>query len=558
MSTLQYGIRRTLLMPMVLSAKNRFFPSGSFPKKTIGVGIFCLVLCIILFNVTLRVVTYFHEQDELGIILSLKIFQMAWILIFAMLIFSCMVSAVSSVYLSQDNEIIFSAPISTPELYFMRYTSNTIYTSWMMIVFSLPIFAAYGIVFNTPLLYWLLMVITLLSMACSATCFGLLMTIILINLFPARHTKDIILYLSLCFSVLIIFLIRLLQPENMVNPEEYGNFIEYFSTISKPAAPYIPAGWAANFLSLYLLDLEIDWLLLGLLFLTPFTLYFLGEMAMKLWFFPGYSKSQESFGGYHKFGHRRKYKLGTWQWLFSKEAKIFSRDSAEWSQLFMIAALVVIYLYNFKLLPIDRAAFSEEFITNLISFLNIGIAGFIITSLSARFVFPSIGAEGGAFYHIRSSPISIRRFLFYKYLFYVIPFTVLSLILITMSNRILHIEGPMWWISIFTNLFITWAVVALALGFGAVYADFKTENKTVTMGSMGAIMFLLTATAIQVLIIFIGANPVYRIVRRWLNDYVLNLSDLYLLSLWVLTSALITIVIVIYYFRKGIHMLGNS
>ena len=558
MSALQYGIRRTLLMPMILSSKNRFFPPGSFPKKTIGVGIFCLVLCIILFNVTLRVVTYFHEQDELGIILSLKIFQMAWILIFAMLIFSCMVSAVSSVYLSQDNEIIFSAPISTPELYFMRYTSNTIYTSLMMIVFSLPIFAAYGIVFNTPLLYWLLMVITLLSMACSATCFGLLMTIILINLFPARHTKDIILYLSLCFSVLIIFLIRLLQPENMVNPEEYGNFIEYFSTISKPAAPYIPAGWAANFLSLYLLDLEIDWLLLGLLFLTPFTLYFLGEMAMKLWFFPGYSKSQESFGGYHKFGHRRKYKLGSWQWLFSKEAKIFSRDSAEWSQLFMIAALVVIYLYNFKLLPIDRAAFSEEFITNLISFLNIGIAGFIITSLSARFVFPSIGAEGGAFYHIRSSPISIRRFLFYKYLFYVIPFTVLSLILITMSNRILHIEGPMWWISIFTNLFITWAVVALALGFGAVYADFKTENKTVTMGSMGAIMFLLTATAIQVLIIFIGANPVYHIVRRWLNDYALNLSDLYLLSLWVLTSALITIVIVIYFFRKGIHMLGNS
>ena len=557
MSTLQYGIRRTLLMPMVLSAKNRYFPSGSFPNKTIGVGIFCLVLCIILFNVTLRVVTYFHEQDELGIILSLKIFQMAWILIFAMLIFSCMVSAVSSVYLSQDNEIIFSAPISTPELYFMRYTSNTIYTSWMMIVFSLPIFAAYGIVFNTPLLYWLLMVITLLSMACSATCFGLLMTIILINLFPARHTKDIILYLSLCFSVLIIFLIRLLQPENMVNPEEYGNFIEYFSTISKPAAPYIPAGWAANFLSLYLLDLEIDWLLLGLLFLTPFTLYFLGEMAMKLWFFPGYSKSQESFGGYHKFGHRRKYKLGSWQWLFSKEAKIFSRDSAEWSQLFMIAALVVIYLYNFKLLPIDRAAFSEEFITNLISFLNIGIAGFIITSLSARFVFPSIGAEGGAFYHIRSSPISIRRFLFYKYLFYVIPFTVLSLILITMSNRILHIEGPMWWISIFTNLFITWAVVALALGFGAVYADFKTENKTVTMGSMGSIMFLLTATSIQVLIIFIGANPIYRIVRGWLNDYILNFSDLYLLSLWILTSVLITIMLVIYFFRKGIHMLGN-
>ena len=116
----------------------------------------------------------------------------------------------------------------------------------------------------------------------------------------------------------------------------------------------------------------------------------------------------------------------------------------------------------------------------------------------------------------------------------------------------------MWWISIFTNLFITWTVVALGLGLGASYADFKTENKTVTMGSMGAIMFLLTATAIQVLIIFIGANPIYRIIRRWLNDHVLNLSDLYFLTAWVLISIAISLCLVIYYFRKGINMLGNS
>ena len=145
----------------------------------------------------------------------------------------------------------------------------------------------------------------------------------------------------------------------------------------------------------------------------------------------------------------------------------------------------------------------------------------------------------------------------YKYLFYVVPFTFLSLTLVIISNRILHIEGPMWLISIFTNLFITWTVVALALGFGAVYADFKSENRTVTMGSMGAIMFILTATALQVVIIFIGANPVYRIIIRWLNDHVLNLSDLYFLSAWVIISVVISLGLVIYYFRKGIQMLGN-
>ena len=553
----QYRSQFTLLWPMFLTAKNRFFPSGKISQKSIGIVLFCIGLCYAIFNITLRVVTYFHMQDELGIILSLKVFQMAWILIFIMLIFSSMVSSISSIYLSEDNEIVFSAPISTVNLFFMRYISGTIYTSWMMIIFSLPIFATYGIVFQTPVTYWFLMVPTLLSITLTSTCLSTLLTIVLVKFFPARHTKDIILYLSLCFGVLIIFLIRLLQPEDMVYYDKYGHLVDYLSKISKPVAPYLPASWASNFLSLYLLDLEIDWLLFSLLLLTPMVLYILGEWCMKVWFFSGYSKSQESFGGTHRFAKKQLYKPGIWKWIFNKESKVFLRDSVEWSQLFMIAALVVIYLYNFKLLPIEQGALSEQFIINLISFLNIGLAGFIMTALSARFVFSSIGSEGGAFYHIKSSPISLRRFLLYKYFFYAIPFTILSLTLIIMSNRILQVEGPMWWISVSTNLFITWVVVGLALAFGSIYADFKAENKTVAMGSMGAIIFLLSATAFQIIIIFVGANPIYRIMKRWLNNYAFNSVDLYLLILWIIVSVLLSVGMVVYLFKKGIYTLEN-
>ena len=557
MYTDDYSLRKTLLLPMFLSAKNSFFPTGIIPYRTFGVVIFCFLLSILIFKGSYSLINYLHSQDELGIILSLKIFQMAWILIFAMLIFSCMVSAVSAIYLSEDNEIIFSAPIDPRQLFFMRYISSAMYTSWMIIIFSIPIFAPFGIIFKTPFIYWILMVIAIFSIACSSTAIGLLFTTILIRVFPARHTKDIIMYLSLCFGVLIIFMIRLLQPENMVNPESYGDMIEYLSNLSKPAALYLPASWASNLLSIYLLDIEVDWLLFSLLLITPFTIYILGEFSMKQWFFIGYSKSQEAFGGYQQFGDNKTYRPSLWRWLFNKETKSFIRDSSEWSQLFMVLALIVIYLYNFKLLPIERAAFSKEFITNIISFLNIGLAGFIITSLSARFIFPSIGSEGGAFYHIKSSPLSIKRFLFYKYIFYVIPFTILSLVLITMSNRVLHVEGPMWWISILTNIFITWVVVALSIAFGALYADFKAENKTVTMGSMGAILFLLSATTFQIIIIFIGANPIYRIVNRWLNNNALNHSDMYLLIAWIIISVLLSIGMLLYFLRKGIHTLEN-
>ncbi|MFC1523294.1 hypothetical protein ACFL6N_00750 [Thermodesulfobacteriota bacterium] len=550
--------RTTLLRPFIWSVRNRFFPPGAVPYKTLGAALFSIAICTVIYIVSLKVVAYFHSQNELGIILSLKIFQMTWLTLFAMLVFSCMVSAVSTLFLTQDNEIVFSSPATPAEIFSMRYITTTIYTSWMMIVFTLPLFAAYGEVFDADFIYWLLMPLAVVSIATTASAFGMLIIIALVNIFPAKRTKDIILYLSLCFGIFIYILFRLMRPEDLVNPDQYAQFVDYLSTISKPAGPYVPAAWAANLLSLYLLDHEIDWLLLGLMLITPAALFILAEQLMQHWFFSGFSKSQESFGGYRKFSAGPGYQPTPWRLFFRKEWKTFLRDSAEWSQIFMIAALVVVYLYNFKTLPVDRSFYEEEYVTNLISFLNIGLTGFIITSLCARFVYPAIGLEGGAYYLIKSAPISTRRFMFSKYLFYVIPFTILALLLVVTSDHLLNIEGPMWWISVFTTVCITWTVVAMAIGFGAIHADFKAENKAAALGSMGAILFLFTAMTFQFIVVFLGAKPAYRIVKTWLRGLELQPLDLMLLILWTVSSIVFAIGVSVYFFRKGVKALDDE
>jgi ABC-2 type transport system permease protein len=549
---------RTLLQPFLFTTKNRFFPKNKVPFRTLGILVFSLTVCLVLYQIVVKVVTYFHSQNELGIILSLKIFQMAWITMFAMLVFSCMVSAVSTLFLSQDNEIIFAAPVTNSEIFFMRYVTTSIYTSWMMVVFSIPIFAGYGAVFEAGIMYWPLMLLAILTTAAVATTFGMGLTVLLVNLFPAKRTKDIILYLSICFGIFIYIIFRLLRPEDLVNPDKYGHFIDYLSSLATPAAPYIPAAWASNMLSYYLLDREIDFLLAGLLIVTPIALFFLGEWAMESWFLSGVTKSQESFGGYRRFFSRVKYRCSSMQWIFRKEAKLFLRDSAEWSQLFMIAALVVVYLYNFKVLPVDRSMFAEEYVINLISFLNIGLTGFVVASLAARFVYPSIGAEGGSFYIIMSSPLSAGRYILHKYLFYVLPFTALALILLAVSNRLLNIEGPMWWISIVTGLVITWTVLAMALGFGAIYADFKAENRAAALGGMGAILFLFTAIAFEMAIIFLGGSPVYRVMRGWLRNDVMPTNDLLTLVGWALSSIALSLFLALFFVRTGIKKLETS
>ncbi|NNK15171.1 MAG: hypothetical protein HKP52_13115, partial [Desulfofustis sp.] len=86
-----------LYLPFFKSAKNRFFATRARPKVVILAALGTLI-CVALYLLTYKSVSYFHSQSELGIILSMKIFQMAWITIFAMLIFSSMITGVTTLY----------------------------------------------------------------------------------------------------------------------------------------------------------------------------------------------------------------------------------------------------------------------------------------------------------------------------------------------------------------------------------------------------------------------------------------------------------------------------
>jgi ABC-2 type transport system permease protein len=544
-----------LLVPWCQSARHRFFPNTRGTLRNLLMISLGLIICAALFGVSYRVLHYFHAQNELGILLSLKIFQMIWIMLFAMLVFSCMVTAVSTFYLSEDNEILLSSPLAPGEILLYRYVTTTLSTSWMVVIFSLPVFAAYAFVFRAGPLFLPLVLFAVPAVALTGSAISVLLTVGLVYLFPARRTKDIVLYLTLCFGLFLYLLFRLMRPEDLVNPDQYGQFIEYFSAISTPAGPWLPAGWAANLLVDYLLDREVDWLLAALLLTTPLVLYFGAEIAMDRLFMRGFSKSQESFGGHRVFKNRGKGR-GRFYWFMRKELHQFTRDSSEWSQFFMIAALIVVYLYNFKVLPLDRSPLPTVYISNLIAFANIGLAGFLAASLATRFVYPSIGAEKGAFYLINGSPLSLASFLWYKFLFYFIPFTLLTLTLVLASNKLLQISGPMWWISLYLSLVITWTILGTGLGFGAIFADFKSENRVAALGP-GSILFLLVAVSYEMVVIGLGVLPTYRLVRGAIRGYNPHLQDTLVLVAWVLGVALFSILLTLFTCRAGIRKLQN-
>ncbi|MBE9593874.1 MAG: hypothetical protein IMF19_10405, partial [Proteobacteria bacterium] len=125
--------------------------------------------------------------------------------------------------------------------------------------------------------------------------------------------------------------------------------------------------------------------------------------------------------------------------LIAKDVRTFFRDNSQWSQLLLLAALVVVYLYNFSVLPLERSPIKSIYLQNALSFLNIGLAGFVISAISARFIFPAVSSEGRAFWIVLSSPLSSRRFLWSKYFAYLLPMLILSEVLIIYTNYLLKV-----------------------------------------------------------------------------------------------------------------------
>jgi ABC-2 type transport system permease protein len=139
------------------------------------------------------------------------------------------------------------------------------------------------------------------------------------------------------------------------------------------------------------------------------------------------------------------------------------------------------------------------------------LAGFVLASISVRFIFPSVSSEGGAFWIIRSSPLSIRRFMWGKFALYIIPMLVLSETLIIVTNILLHVTPFMMILSSLTMFLAVFGIVALGIGFGAMYPNFKYENISQVAMGFGGLMYMMFSAIFIGIVIVLEAGPVYMI-----------------------------------------------
>jgi ABC-2 type transport system permease protein len=191
--------------------------------------------------------------------------------------------------------------------------------------------------------------------------------------------------------------------------------------------------------------------------------------------------------------------------MIAKEVRTVTRDVAQWSQVFLMAALMFIYLYNVRMLPLGGDARAT-----IVAYANLGMAGFVISAICMRFAYPSVSAEGKAFWLVQTAPISYRHFLRVKVFVYAMPLTILALILTAVANVILDATAVVWIFTMIGASMLAVTLVSLGVAMGAFAPDFAAENPLQVGLSLGGFAYMAVSLLYVGAIMLLMARPIMR------------------------------------------------
>lgn len=408
-----------LLKIQALKLKNRLFRSrGPERIKAAAFAGLGLLFFAFLHWGAFRFLRAVHGVELAGPLLLVKILSMALMTAFFMIFFSATITSFTTLFFARDLSLLVHTPMSHRTLFAYKLIETAVYASWMMVLALVPFLAAYGRVTGQGAGFYFFLIALGVPFVWLASAGGIGLSLGLMRLFPARRVREIMLALSVVICTGLYLWVRWLAPARFLRADTMGVALEYIALLEAPSSPWLPSTWFAQAAAAFINGAARDAGLYGGTLLSAAALAFVALVAVGArTYYAGWASAQEA--------PRRKTRrpLGDeWRWvpslfgarfraILGKDFAVFFRDSNQWSQLLMLASVAAIYLLSIHKLPLD-----SRFLKGLVSFLNIGMTGFVLASVALRFLFPAVSLEGKSWWALRAAPVSLWEILWSKFL----------------------------------------------------------------------------------------------------------------------------------------------
>jgi ABC-2 type transport system permease protein len=163
------------------------------------------------FGICYRVLKFVNTQ-EIGILLASKMLGVIFLAFAAILLLSNLITSLSSFFLARDLDLLVAAPLHWFRLYLAKLLETTGHSSWMVLVMAVPILTAYGVVFKGGPLFPFVALAALLPFVILPAVIGSAITLLLVNVFPARRIRDLLTGVALGAVGGLALLFRLIRP----------------------------------------------------------------------------------------------------------------------------------------------------------------------------------------------------------------------------------------------------------------------------------------------------------------------------------------------------------
>lgn len=493
------------MSPYLRSLKNKFNSSSQHKSQVIILGLFSLLVVVLLYLgarwmlkqlEAINTLGYFGPEDTLGFILFPLMFLM---------LSSSVALSLGAFFLSEDNEIYISSPISSYRYFKEKFLLVFFGTAWMPVFFMMPLLLAYQRHFgaDSSVLFYSFFLLLLFSLFPSLV--GLIASIIFLRFIPKNWLK----LLGLVFIGALLFALYKLSS-GFIKGVDTVQILRFFDSIRLIHNEYFPSFWFSNILGALLTKQEPN----GVVFSISLSISLLigALIVFERFYFRAYSKS--------KVGRIDSKRRSSWMLdsvcrvaesflsrphvcAMRREALSLTRDVSQMTQLVILSILVLFYLVNLQIFS-GMPEFGSKWAA-IVHGLTLCTAAFVLTAVCARFVFPSISLEGRYFWILKSAPYSVRYFLWGKFYLWFFVVGLLGALLFGVGSYALEPSFSLALLHSLYGMIVAVGVVSLAIGFGGLFANFSWEYQSQIAAGLGSFCFMVTS----VLLIFLSLSPTF-------------------------------------------------
>ena len=468
---------------------------------------------------------------ELGLPLTIRLMEMAHLLFFVMLLISSLSVTLSVFYLDGEISFLVTTPLSRVGLMLARSILCHIRSAWFVVFAAAPLLLGWAVAADEPSsmpLRFIAAIGVTALFTIAPVMLGVSAAIVIVRFIPARQAKSVLMILSVVALSMTIVGLRWMTPERFLRPRIDPNLGVTLAAIAEPASPWLPSGWAAEAIVL------MDSAAAGKLLLFAAAAFALAQAAAALFHRAGFDRVASERPAAVKVLRPHPADViaslmpRETSLIVRKDLRLFWRDPTQWSQLIILLALIVIYVFNFRQF---QGEITTIFLRDVISFLNLGMAGFVLVAVANRFVFSAIALEGRTIWLIRSSPFPIRRLMLAKVLVAAPPLLLLAEIITLLANHAIGVSAAFAVSAALTVLLMTISLSIMAVGLGAFSPRFDLQDPAQIGMSPEGILYMGAGIAyVGVTVFALASGLLDHFIRRYTGDGVSLLPPLIMLA----------------------------